>query len=223
MGELVDRLIERFAAFETIELTPEEELAVLNEITKDDFIDNGSSRAVYYLRDEFVVKIAMSIGGMNQNKIEKNFYAQHGHTRCFAHLYATGVMINIMEMLSDCQYYDPDAYCSPYFGDEEDEDLTAEAEMISNLIEMANDYTGYYGGDNGQIGFSQIDGVFKLYDYGYSTDYERKTIVDSVEDWMCYIDPIENAIRTIETGEVLTPDMLWEIYDKRQHQKMRGE
>ena len=153
MGELVDRLIERFAAFETIELTPEEELAVLNEITKDDFIDNGSSRAVYYLRDEFVVKIAMSIGGMNQNKIEKNFYAQHGHTRCFAHLYASGTLINIMEMLSDCQYYDPDAYCSPYFGDEEDEDLTAEAEMISNLIEMANDYTGYYGGDNGQIGF----------------------------------------------------------------------
>ena len=205
---VLEQLLARLSFSETIELTEEEELSVLKYLHKDDFMDNGSSRVTYDFCGDYVVKVGMSTGGFTQNKIERNFYKEIGNTGYFAHLFAYGRTINIMEKLYDCQYYDEDDL---YYYDEDEEcEMESEYEEIANVIENANELTNYYGGDNGQIGYSRKHGCYKLYDYGYSMDYERDDIVDSVGSWMEIVDPLQNAIEILEGRE---PYSQGELYD----------
>lgn len=51
-------------------LTVEEECDILNRLDPLDFIGCGSSRAVYRFDEHYVAKVAVSLEGMNQNKIE---------------------------------------------------------------------------------------------------------------------------------------------------------
>lgn len=202
MGEkAIESILERFSFDYTIELTQEEELAIIKSLTEDDFIDSGSSRIVYSLGSKYVVKIALSTGGVNQNNIERNFYACHGHSNCFAHLFAYGKMINIMEYLCECSYYDPD----DFYYDEDDEDA-AHYHMIEELIDTANDITGYYGGDNGQIGYSEARDIWVLYDYGYSMDFDRGEIVDEADYWMGFIEVLHYAAEVVGGSHMLTQD-----------------
>ena len=209
MGEktALEKILERFELGKTIELTPEEEFVIVDSLVEADYIDNGSSRVVYALGKEYVVKIAMSTGGVNQNTVERNFYACHGDKGYFAHLYAYGKMINIMEYLEDCSYYDPD----DFYYDENDEADTEFYRNICDIIDVVSDITDYYGGDNGQIGYSQKQGLHVLYDYGYSMDYERKDIVDDVGYWMESICPIQNALNVIKGNPMLTQDEIWDV------------
>ena len=205
---VLEQLLTRLSFSETIELTAEEELSVLKYLHKDDFMDNGSSRVTYDFCGDYVVKVAMSKGGFNQNKIERDFYKEIGDTDYFAHLFAYGRTINIMEKLYDCQCYDEDDLY--YYSEDEECEVESEYEEIASVIENANELTNYYGGDNGQIGYSKNDGVYKLYDYGYSMDYERDDIVDSVGSWMEIVDPLQNAIEILEGRE---PYSQGELYD----------
>lgn len=204
-------LMARFEKYNTITLTSEEEMAVLKFLDESDFLGNGSSRAVYQLFN-CVVKVAMSVGGMTQNKVEADFYYDHCYSNCFAHLYAHGRVINIMERLDDCGFYDYEGF----YYDEEDEEDCERYTTINDLIDEANERTDYYGSDNGQIGWSTLDNCYKLYDYGYSMDYERHEIVDDVETWMEVVDPIANAIRTLETGEVISQDEFYQIWREKE-------
>ena len=207
--EKVLELFEQFEKYHTIRLTTEQELEILKNLTPDDFIGNGSSRAVYSFCG-YVVKVAMSTGGMNQNEVEASFYGNHGYSDCFAHLYAHGEMINIMEELDDCGFYEYGDYY-----DEEDEEDTERHFTIECLMDEASYLTDYDGADNGQIGWSAIDNCYKLYDYGYSMDYDRDEIVDDVEDWMQIADPIANAIRTLETGEIITQEEFYAMWKEK--------
>jgi hypothetical protein len=210
MEHLIDALIERFKKDNVIDLTQEEELAILNSLTEDDMINNGTSRNVYRFRKDFVVKVAMSTGGTNQNKIERGYYEEHGDSGYFAELYACGKMINIMERLSECCYFEEDELgCY----DEEDECYSRYQEIL-NVIENVNELTDYYGGDNGQVGFSRNDDCYKVYDYGYSMDYDRGEIVDDVECWWCVVLPLQNAINIVSGGELITPEEFWELREK---------
>ena len=195
---LVEQLIGRFKNFEPIKLTKEEEIAILESITEKDMIDHGSSRIVYDFRD-WVVKVALSTGGMNQNAIEVDVYETHGQSGCFAHIYAYGKMITIMERLTDCEYYDP----FDFYYDEEDEDDKAFYETISLLIADVNDFTGYEGGDNGQIGFSDKDNCYKVYDYGYSLDYNREEIVDDLDRWIHVVDPLDYIKGVVRNDDII--------------------
>ena len=192
--DLVEQLVGRFKNFEPIELTQEEEMAVLQVISEKNMIDHGSSRIVYGFGD-WVVKVALSTGGMNQNAIEIAVYNNYGQSGRFAHIYAYGTMITIMERLEDCEYYDP----FDFYYDEEDDEDKAFYETISLLIADVNDFTCYEGGDNGQIGFSEKDNCYKVYDYGYSLDYDRKEIVDELECWIHVINPLD-YVRDVVSG-----------------------
>jgi hypothetical protein len=207
---IINDLLSRLSFDATIELIAEEELAVLECLGKGDLIDNGSSRIAYSLGDKFVVKVGMSTGGFNQNQIERDFYAAHGDTGYFAHLFAYGRTLNIMEYLYDCQYYDEDDLY--YYSEDEEYETEPEYEEIANVIENANELTNYYGGDNGQIGYSKNDGVYKLYDYGYSMDYNRDDIVDCVGCWMDIVDPLENAIEILKGREPYSQKELYDMW-----------
>lgn len=211
METVLDKVIERFYQDDTIELTLEEELIIVDSlIPENDYIACGSSRAVYQLGDKYVVKIAMSTGGINQNKVERDFYAEHKESGCFAHLYAYGKMINVMELLEDCEYHDADDV--EYYAQEEAERGDCDFYCIlADLIGSANYLTNYYGGDNGQIGYSPMSKSWVLYDYGYSMDYDRDDIVDNVDYWIYAICPVENALEVLNGGEVKTPDELQDM------------
>lgn len=204
--ELVTNLLNRFMQFETIELTQEEELAVLAAINPDDELDHGTSRVVYALGD-YVVKIAMSVGGVTQNKTEYKFYKDYCRHGVFANLYAHGKMINIMERLDDCDYYELERWW-----DEEDEDEWEFNTRIDEVINTANDLTDYSGGDNGQIGYSQLDDCYKLYDYGYSNGFSRSEMVDNVGAYKEATDPIENAIDVVNGMELPSQEELYARY-----------
>ena len=207
---MLDKILEKLDCQKTIQLTEEEEKIILNSITKEDFIACGSSRAVYRLNDNYVVKVAMAQGGVNQNKIEVDFYDRFGDYGYFAHLYAYGTMINVMEALDDCAFYDEDDWG---FYESDDADAS-ESDSYFSMLDIASavaSLTGYDGADNGQIGYSNIRDAHVLYDYGYSDDYDRDEIVDSVGDWMPYVDPIQNALEVLETGELLD----YESFDQK--------
>lgn len=209
---IIEQLLDKLSFDRTVELTQEEELAVLNYLSSGDMIDNGSSRIAYEFFDKYVVKVGMSECGFNQNKIERDFYAEHGDSGYFAHLFAYGRTLNIMECLDDCSFYDPDDY---YFDEDEDEGQDDFYRMIFDMIDQVNVLTNYYGADNGQIGYSSIDDCYKLYDYGYSMDYNRDEIVDSVGSWMNFLDPLQNAIEIVEGREPYTQEELsrmWQNY-----------
>lgn len=188
-----DEVISRFQYGQPVFLTIDEELMILSEIDHDrDYINNGSSRVVYGWRDKFVVKVAMAVGGQNQNQTEKDFYFDFHHHGIFAPLYAYGRMINIMLRLQDCTYYD--------LYDVEEED------PIWQTIELADELTEYDGGDNGQIGYNEEDSCWQLYDYGYSNNFEREEIVDDVQYWMDYINPIDHAKECISWAQYYTKE-----------------
>ena len=125
-------------------------------------------------------------------------------------------MINVMEALDDCAFYDEDDW-----GYYEDED-SSEGDLFFSMLDIASavaSLTGYDGADNGQIGYSNIREAHVLYDYGYSDDYDRDEIVDSVGDWMPYVDPIKNALEVLETGELLD----CESFDQRIRQTLKAK
>lgn len=87
-------------------LTPEEEIAILRTLTKDDFLGNGSSRAVYSLDDNFVVKVAIAAPGALQNETELNRFREEAliyknrEDRHLTSIVAHGLCILIMEKVN---------------------------------------------------------------------------------------------------------------------------
>ena len=211
---MLDNLLKRFSevAFEPIELTKQEELAILNYLHENfdkTYIDSGSSRAAFEFGN-YVVKVAAAQGGANQNMIERNFWAEHGETGFFAPLVACGQMINIMEFLNQTECYD--LYGRECYDNADDDEFW---DNISFVVGNVNNLTEYDGGDNCQVGFNERLGRWQVYDYGYSNDYERDDIVDSMGDWIERGDIFPIVINSVDTGEILS----WEEC----HATMKGE
>ena len=100
-------------------LTKKEEQEIISKYIKDEnYLDAGSSRAVYmldwmeetkvdsleetkvvWLEETKVVKIALSDEGRMQNKNEVEYYKEHGHTGHFAKIYAYGEFVVVMEYM----------------------------------------------------------------------------------------------------------------------------
>lgn len=108
-------------------LTVAEEKIVLNEIMGGhsvDYFGRGSSRVVYEIGDElaealmlepgrYIVKIALGIGGINQNNREVQAYLTYGKNYPLARIARSGKFVVIMEQLDllddiyrDCEVYD---------------------------------------------------------------------------------------------------------------------
>ena len=85
------------------ELSRERELELLKRaLNNDEFLGNGSSRAVYSLGDGYCVKVAVEEAGIKQSKREVAFYQDHikdvgvDNTR-LAHIVSYGKYCLVME------------------------------------------------------------------------------------------------------------------------------
>lgn len=92
---------------ESVELTPEQEIEILQSLSPENYLGCGSSRAVYSLNDEYVVKIAIAIPGVNQNKTELDRYlnenainSSHPEDRKVTAIAAYGLCILVAEKVN---------------------------------------------------------------------------------------------------------------------------
>lgn len=171
----VNAIKAKFEAYNTIVLTKDEELTILS--TLDEYQGCGTSRAVWTWEDKYVVKVGLGEAGRVQNEVEHCFYEEHCETDLFAHLYATGTYINVMEALVDLEDCDEDT-------------------MIE-VVEDLNWVTEYDGGDNEQIGFSEKRNRWVAYDYGYDSEHDHCELVGRMDEWN-YLDIPGLAIEGIE-------------------------
>lgn len=102
----------------------EEKQIILKALEVDEYLGEGSSRAVYSLGDGTCVKIANDIRGQFQNKTEIEAFKEHGRER-LAEIFAYGKYIvvmeqvdayeNIYEIVCDFEYAEDN-----YYGEEEE-------------------------------------------------------------------------------------------------------
>ena len=134
---------------------------------KDSYLGRGSARLVYLLdpyQDEshadvlkiaglpcdrsYVLKVALGVGGMNQNGREINAFLEYGNAYPLAEIYRSGKFIEIMEYVEpiDDEYRDIDPYdfdCLESFYDELNGVQEAYAEFLNDLdpaVEDAEDF-----------------------------------------------------------------------------------
>lgn len=187
-------------------LSKREALDLLADMTEEDYIDNGSSRAVYdvmFEGRECVMKVALDRQGRNQNVLEARLYAECGGDY-LANIYArysnvllicekvymfgAGFVENVAEY-----GYEAEGELSHY-DEETDEEVYVELweayefnnyddcqRVIDNVRDVYNYLCDYQGdtSDNNQIGYRE-SGEAVAYDYGYSTDQEWKDIVGKI-------------------------------------------
>lgn len=194
--EAIQHILERFESGSTLYLTKEEERAILEySLLHGDFLGAGSSRAVYSLGKDYVVKVAISDEGLLQHSIEREFYAELAVYGLFADLYASGHTINICERLTQL---------------DELEDVNES--LFIDIVSELNDITNYDGGDNEQIGFSPKRKKWVAYDYGYNSDYCRENLVGCMYDWVNCCNVLEIALEALESGQVPDSETLNDRY-----------
>lgn len=149
-------------------LTIREELNILWKLReKQNFINAGSSRAVYKLNSTTVVKVAIDKAGRTQNKREVEIFEEHG-SQYLAKIYAYGASILLMEVIDPfyVDYYEE--IVSMYEGNLMTE---YEFEHINDVLDFLNDINGDTE-DNLQLGYTKC-GVAVSYDYGFDVDVEE--------------------------------------------------
>ena len=185
-------------SYQNLTLQQEQEMLTYLKANMDLFIGSGSSRAVFRCDEtmrkifqldniavELIVKMSLGLGGYRQSSLEVSTYNYIGNTGCLADIYARGSIFTVMERL-DIDYDFDDFYQDVcYEGDLEDficnyhcaDELDTESyrrlynKYLSayNTITKLDEYLGQTG-DNSQLGWSEIDGVFKAYDYGFDAE-----------------------------------------------------
>lgn len=196
--ETIQHILERFKSGLVLSLTEEEERAILEYANHHGkFLGAGSSRAVFSLGEDYVVKVAISDEGLLQHSVEREFYVELAEYDLFADLYATGRTVNICERLTRL---------------DELEDVN-ESLFIDTVSEL-NDITDYDGGDNEQIGFSPKRGKWVAYDYGYNNDYCHEELVGCMDEWVYCCNVLEIALKVLESGQVLDSEVLNDKYAK---------
>ena len=166
------------------ELTIEEEFELLeNTMSKGaKYIHNGSSRVVFQLPNNRVLKVAIDRQGRTQNKNEWFLFKTQGRKH-LAEIYAYGRFSLIMEQVDE---YGMD-YMIDVFNGEYEEDFTPEQHQeLQSVIDLLEEYNGETD-DNFQLGTSLIDYRLVAYDYGFSLGFERyqivsRTLADAVDD-----------------------------------------
>lgn len=189
-----------------IYLTKNEELEILNEAlkNKDNYLGNGSSRAVYeitYRGKKAALKVFLDEGGKNQSDLEVKFFLSHRDLT--SEFYAVGKNCIVCELINmkysevvseiyeqDLGYNAIEEFC--------DTDLTKE--QYNNIISLFDELDDiYYSDDNYQIGWSDERECFVSYDFGYQ-DFNGE-LIGHMESYICdYGDRwvLQEAIRMVE-------------------------
>lgn len=162
-----------------IRLSKEQEMQLLMMLDEDNYLDHGSSRAVYSLSyggKEYAVKVFLDQGGYEQCIVEKTIYSSYDMKNVVAAIYAIGERCIVTEfihsidsVITEHLYYNTeyDGYLNDMeryaFGYDAltEEQFDAAWDVITSL-EQYNDETS----DNCQLGFDE-NGNIKAYDYGY--------------------------------------------------------
>ena len=155
-------------------LTKAEEREILEQaLALGEFISTGSSRAVFGLDETRVLKVAASVAGYNQNKIETELFANYGDNGFLARIHGFSERVTIMDRMEQVldDYY--------HEGMEIDEDRFDE---IYDFLNSENGSTS----DNEQIGID-TQGNMVAYDYGFisiykeGTDYSFEDLVGNID------------------------------------------
>jgi hypothetical protein len=146
-----------------------EKLSVQNELRllekamqKNEFLGSGSSRAVYGLDYNTVIKVVADAGGQKQNDMEVQIYNTYKSDK-LAKIHAFGKFIIVMERV---------------ILDEQDDD------EFYDVQDYLDDITGEHG-DNYQIGRA-LDGRKVAYDYGLvkGAGYELQQFIGDVRHYI---------------------------------------
>ena len=181
-------------------LTPAQERFILKQLESCEPFDHGASRACFECSTEivealglnteyeYIIKLAMGLGGLSQNQLEILTYQQYGESHPLAQIFAAGRYVEIMEKLeikydfsdfvdNGCYFFE-DYYGEEYWGFNEEI-----ASQVQVVVELLSDLFGETN-DNGQIGYSNLSGTYVSYDYGFTTE---KYPDDQMSDLSGYI------------------------------------
>ena len=182
----------------------EQECKILTSLINEDFINRGSSRAVYNFSIEdaaalgielpydCVVKLAIGVGGLNQNALEVKTFLAHPELP-LAEIVACGRYIVIMEKVSIedgafvdylDSYLEPAEYLSSYFEELSVEDYDRYLKELQEVDNVVEELVPIFGqtADNGQLGYNR-DGRLVAYDYGFETEGGCDTYCSDEQDW----------------------------------------
>ena len=143
------------------------------------FIGSGSSRAVFHCTDElaeylklpsqdeeYIVKIAMGEGGVEQMRVEVETFIKYGDTGAFAEIAAVGRYVEIMEYVEAADFSEAaDENWDPAAIQDEYDVSKLEADSIFDTIETLERIFGHTG-DNGQLG-KTLNDYWVAFDYGF--------------------------------------------------------
>jgi hypothetical protein len=167
------------------ELTLSEELDLVKKVIDEelDFFDNGSSRVVFDLGDNKVLKIAMDKQGRLQNQVEVETFMDMGNSH-LAEIFSYGLFINVMEYVEvECAEVIEDVYNENLSDEEYYEDYVIEYSDQVQIRHTIDNLCERYGwtDDNFQLGktISRKENKYVSYDYGYDTNYHRHQIVSN--------------------------------------------
>lgn len=192
------------------ELSRERELELLTRaLNNDEFLGNGSSRAVYSLGDGYCVKVAIEVAGIKQSKREVALYQDHikefgvDNTR-LAHIVAYGKYCLVMEEVIAMEAGDLEDVYSEYndftiwqrissdkdlperfgdFLDDDDKFTKSQAEELCLVKDFLDELVGC-STDNFQLGYN-TETRLVAYDYGYTTDDSLQYIGTRTHGLIC--------------------------------------
>ena len=185
-----------------IKLTREQEITILKRLMDREvagekiLIDYGSSRVVFSLPGNAVVKVASSIEGQRQNEFEVNNF-ELLDTDYLAKIYAYGPSVIIMEKVDPVCINDGIMCEDDYDADSEDQPIEA-----YDAYFWANRNIGETE-DNAQIGIN-ADGKYVLYDYGFQSDSNIEQVGSSgdILENLDIISFLELIINMLDNSEV---------------------
>lgn len=165
------------------------------------FIGSGSSRVVFHCTDEladylklpsqdeeYIVKIAMGEGGVEQMRVEVETFIEYGDTGAFAEIAAVGRYVEIMEYVETADFYEAaDENWDPAAIQDEYDVSKLEADSIFDTIETLERIFGHTG-DNGQLG-KTLNDYWVAFDYGFIPGKGIDSQTSSISN---YIDHPEN-------------------------------
>ena len=117
------------------------------------FIGSGSSRVVFHCTDEladylklpsqdeeYIVKIAMGEGGVEQMRVEVETFIEYGDTGAFAEIAAVGRYVEIMEYVETADFFEAaEENWGPAAIQDEYDVSKLEADSIFDTIETLED------------------------------------------------------------------------------------
>ena len=209
------------------ELSLAEEREVILSLRGATALGYGSSRVTYDLNPnlaarlgldpsrDYVVKLAVGRGGLNQMDLEVGIFKSRGESGCIAIIPASGQFCEIMEKVSIID----DLECYPYedfdsfirglngFEDEDTNDNYTDVQKCEmwETHDFLNDQIGYTA-DNCQLGIT-VDGHAVAYDYGFDPNTEEDQLSRSSDRVACdtgdyYIGRIAQVIdESLANGE----------------------